>query len=198
MGWEVKAHARDRITLMTPEPNGGIYGEQGSEAFIRQYGYERADRSWYFTGVHKVGVLQKKTQLTLVLDGFDAEDEKILNVNGGINLIDSKGCVAASWSFTGLMNHWGRKHANAAYVRYEKHKIIPHNVRFLSPIQMGVGTSFTKFLGAMHDGSVIYDPAPKIEAPNSKGVTKVHPRSQFRTSVKKLAPFYDAFNPQRI
>jgi len=29
-------------------------------------------------------------------------------------------------------------------------------------------------------------------------VTKVHPRSQFRTSVKKLAPLYDAFNPQKI
>ena len=198
MGWEVKAHAGDLITLMTPEPNGGFYGERGSDAFIRQYGYERPDRSWYFTGVHKVGILQKKTQLTLVLDGFDAEGEKILDVNGGINLMDSNGCLAASWSFSGLISHWGRKHANAAYVRYEKHKAIAHNVRFLSPIQMGIGTSFTKFLGAMHDGSVIYDPAPKIEAPNSKGVTKVHPRSQFRTSVKKLAPLYDAFNTQQI
>ncbi|MEK6537012.1 MAG: MvaI/BcnI restriction endonuclease family protein, partial [Actinomycetota bacterium] len=46
------------ITLMTPEPKGGLYQEQGVEAFVRRFGYAdqlgRADRL-NFGGIHKVG-----------------------------------------------------------------------------------------------------------------------------------------------
>jgi hypothetical protein len=29
LGWEMKAYSGDRITLMTPELDGGMYGENG-------------------------------------------------------------------------------------------------------------------------------------------------------------------------
>ena len=35
MGWEMKAYSSGRITLMTPEPDGGMYGEAGVKAFVR-------------------------------------------------------------------------------------------------------------------------------------------------------------------
>ena len=48
LGWEVKQYAVDDfnrfmpkspVTLLTPEPTGGYYREQGVEAFVRRYGY---------------------------------------------------------------------------------------------------------------------------------------------------------------
>ena len=36
MGWEMKAYSGDRITLMTPEPDGGMYGENGVKVFVRK------------------------------------------------------------------------------------------------------------------------------------------------------------------
>jgi hypothetical protein len=41
LGWELKAYSGSRITLMTPEPNGGLYGEKGVAEFLRTYGYLR-------------------------------------------------------------------------------------------------------------------------------------------------------------
>jgi hypothetical protein len=34
MGWEIKAYTKSRVTLMTPEPNGGFYGREGVRAFV--------------------------------------------------------------------------------------------------------------------------------------------------------------------
>ena len=47
-GWEIKGHTvrvissatrAGPLTLMTPEPTGGYYREEGPEAFVRKYGY---------------------------------------------------------------------------------------------------------------------------------------------------------------
>jgi hypothetical protein len=82
LGWEVTQHAVsnfDRveagtITLMTPEPTGGYYRENGVEAFVRKFGYAdklgRADRL-NFGGIHKVGARHETTHLTMRLTGYN-------------------------------------------------------------------------------------------------------------------------------
>ena len=122
-GWEIKSYGRDRITLMTPEPKGGYYGNQGAKAFVEQYGHIRPDGSMYFTGLHRVGAISENTGLTMQVNGFDPSNPKQMDVNGNIVLIDLKGNDAAVWSFSDLLSHWNRKHAFAAYVPYTLQKI---------------------------------------------------------------------------
>ena len=53
MGWEIKGYSSDRVTLMTPEPTGGIYRENGVEVFVRKFGKPTGNDTLYFTGLHK-------------------------------------------------------------------------------------------------------------------------------------------------
>jgi hypothetical protein len=198
MGWEIKAHSGDRVTLMTPEPDAGFYGENGVEKFIRKYGYARNDDSMYFTGIHRVGERQSKTKQLLILEGFDVHLKKITSVTGGITLCDAAGMPSAVWSYTELISHWGRKHANAAYVKYESStEKVESLYRFLSPVRLGTSTDFIKFLSAMSNGTVIYDPAPKLTNASSNHST-VKARSQFRISVSKLDCLYNNFESPPI
>ena len=192
LGWEIKAYAGDKVTLMTPEPDSGYYGDNGAEAFLRKYGYLRPDDTMYFTGVHKVNEKQKKTGQTLTLTGFDAPTKKITNIDGGISMIDESGNNAATWTYRDLITHWGKKHANAAYVQYEMHIDPAIEYQYLTPALIGIGTDFSKFLTAMHLGAVNYDPAPKLT--NASGSnSRVKARSQFRISIKNLPTLYDSF-----
>jgi len=189
LGWEVKAISSDRVTLMTPEPNGGFYGEKGVQAFLRKYGRSRGN-DIYFTGTHRVGIASTSGH-TLQLAGFDAKKQKIQDVNGGIQLMLG-GDVTASWSYTALLEHWGRKHAQAAYVKYRKQPGPEPLYCFAGPAMLGIGTDFTMFLSALASGLVVYDPAPKItDASGPKPTTKA--RSQFRIRVNSLSGLYHAF-----
>jgi hypothetical protein len=195
LGWEIKAYSSDRVTLMTPEPDGGFYGKNGVEAFLRKYGHPRSkDDSIYFTGLHRVGVRHESTGQLLTLEGYDAANQKIVDVNGGITLWDTDGNQSAVWTYPDLIAHWGRKHANAAYVKYQRREISGYQYQYLSPVLLGVGTEFNKYLQAMHSGMVIYDPAPKLSTA-STGKSTVKARSQFRISVKHLSALYDQFDP---
>ena len=197
LGWEVKAFAGDKVTLMTPEPDSGYYGENGTEAFLRKYGYLRDDDTIYFTGVHKLNEKQKKTGQTLVLTGFDTQTRKIINIDGGISMIDDAGNNAATWTYRDLITHWGRKHANAVYVPYEMRIESEIAYQYLTPALLGVGTDFSKFLNALHLGAVNYDPAPKLT--NASGnSSKVKARSQFRVSVKNLSTLYNSFTKEEF
>ena len=53
MGWEMKAYSKSRVTLMTPEPDGGMYGEAGVKAFVRKFGAPTDNDTLYFTGTHR-------------------------------------------------------------------------------------------------------------------------------------------------
>lgn len=188
-GWEIKAHSTSKITLMTPEPNAGFYGEHGVEAFLRKYGYETEGDKIYFTGAHRANVICKASKHTLTTNGFDLRSGKISDVCGGIQLIDPSGNISAEWTFNGLIEHWGRKHTNTAYVPYIKSPDKPINYKYSNKILLGVGTEFEMFLKALINGAVIYDPAPKIEAASTtKSKTKA--RNQFRISVKDLTMLY--------
>jgi len=194
-GWEIKAYSGDRITLMTPEPKAGYYGDEGLAAFLHRYGYHRPDKVIYFTGTHRVGILHAKTTLILRLDGYNPASGKIESVTGGISLIDNAGSNAASWPFSELITHWAKKHARAAYVPYELEKNTPSGLphyRFSNSVGLGYDSSFLKYLSAMYSGLIVYDPASRMETSN-EGRTKVKARNQFRISAKHLSLLYANF-----
>ncbi len=199
-GWEVKQHTVNRLekpdtgilTLMTPEPVGGFYRDEGVEAFIRKYGYKdmlgRPDRL-NFGGVHKVGEEHARTKLTMVLDGYDIDTGKITNPDGGIVLKDRKDRNAAEWKFTAVFTHWKKKHAQAVYVPSQK-DTDPLRYRYGHLVRLGVGTDPLKLLEAMARQAVYYDPGIKLE--NASGPNpRTKRRSQFRVHVKNLAALYN-------
>ena len=188
-GWELKTFSRDRITLMTPEPDAGFYGDNGVSAFVRKYGRSLPNDVIYFTGAHRVGSRCATSNQTLQLEGFDIVTGKITDIDGGIHLIDMKGALAAGWTFAGLIEHWCRKHAAAAYVQYESAKTAPNNYRYKSPAILGEESEFPMFLNALASGNIIYDPASKLTGASS-AKPKSKARSQFRISAKKLGLLY--------
>ena len=187
-GWEIKAYSGGRITLMTPEPDAGYYGEHGVEAFLRKYGRLIRDDTIYFTGIHKAGIRSASGHL-LTTEGFDQNTGKIVNVSGGIRLQDEYQNISAEWTFGRLISQWAKKHAAAAYVPYEREESESTRYRYNSPVLLGEGTEFELFLRAMLSGAVVYDPASKLTGVGTSK-TKVKARSQFRVNLKNLGSLY--------
>jgi hypothetical protein len=194
MGWEVKQHSSNVLTLMTPEPTGGFYVESGVKQFIRTFGYAdkrgREDRL-NFGGIHVCNIRHEATKLTMRLEGYDASKNRITNPQGGIALVADDGTVAACWGFASVLKHWNRKHRNAVYVPSE-HRTTPENqYRYADSVKMGVGTDALYLLKAIESGKVYYDPGIKLEhASSSKPKTKR--RSQFRIKLHDLGELYDS------
>lgn len=192
LGWEIKAHSTSRVTLMTPEPTSGMYGERGVKAFVSKFGSPSGNDTLYFTGTHRAGARNKKTGLNMVVRGFNLSKALIEDVNGAVELQTDNGDCAAAWSFTDLMIGWNKKHAQAAYVSYESEKILAPAYRYFSPVLLGEGTDFSRYLSALTSGLIIFDPGSKIMNASSDK-SSVKPRSQFRTSVKHLPMLYEKF-----
>lgn len=202
LGWEIKQYSVKNfdkifssiITLMTPEPTGGFYKERGIDYFIHQYGYKdkmgRPDRI-NFGGIHKFGVKQVTTKMTLELPGFDVASGKIKNTSGSIALIDNLGNEAASWSLTSLLKHWRRKHAHASYVPSIMRKIPNQQYSYGNRIILGTGTRFDLFLQQMSMGKIYYDPGIKMENVSTK--PKIKRRSQFRIKSEYLSNLYEGY-----
>lgn len=207
-GWEVKQHTVSNfsnldvgvITLMTPEPTAGYYKDHGVEAFVRRFGYPdklgRPDRM-NFGGIHKVGMRHPETKLTLTLLGFDVTKSQITDPTGGIVLLSDRGTSAATWLYSDLMEHWNRKHAQAAYVPSQSRNVPKCQYRYGHVVRLGEGTDFLRFLKAMALGSVYYDPGIKLE-----GLTQKKPkskrRSQFRISSRNLASLYERMTKESL
>lgn len=197
MGWEMKAYSGSRITLMTPEPDGGMYGESGVKAFVRKFGSQSGSDTLYFTGTHRVNDRNNKTGLTLTVRGFNPVRKMIEDVGGAVELLTDAGRCAAAWSFGDLMIGWNKKHAQAAYVPYESEKIKKSAYRYFSPALMGEGTDFNRYLAALCAGKVIFDPGSKVMNANTEKPT-VKARSQFRMSVQHLADLYQRFTAENF
>lgn len=199
MGWEVKQFGvanfnrtkSKAITLMTPEPTDGLYKSEGTEYFVRTYGYKdkrgRPDRL-NFGGVHKVGEKHHLTDLTMQLIGFDVESGKIRNTNGRIALLDEKENETASWSFSSMLKHWNRKHNQACYVPSLSETKPERKYRYGNEIILGTGTDFQLFLSQMAIGNIYYDPGIKLENISTK--PKIKKRSQFRIKSGFLPNLY--------
>lgn len=200
-GWEVKARqvpnadkpGSSVVTLFTPEPIAGYYGEYGAADFIRRYGYAdtkgREDRR-NFGGIYKVGVsAHSRTGLRLALDGFNAETCEYASA-GAIQLLDKTDNVAASWPFAKLLEHWKTKHAHAAFVPSQVRNDGERQYRFGCGILLGEGAEFSRFLHAVNEGRVYYDPGIKLEG-ISTGKPKAKARSQFRVKSMDLPVLYE-------
>jgi hypothetical protein len=202
--WELKQYgvtSFDRvqskpITLMTPEPTGGIYTEEGLKRFIQIYGYQdrrgRENRI-NFGGVHRIGAIQRLTQLEMKLIGYDSETKKITDSEGSIVLVDKSDVIAASWDFSSLLKHWNRKHQHAVYIPSMNKK--ENDISFYAysnNVQLGEHTDFLLFLESLNDGSIYYDPAIKLEGIGT-GHERHKRRSQFRIGTVKLHNLYKTF-----
>lgn len=199
LGWEIKQFGVKKfertsssvITLMTPEPTGGIYKDNGVEIFLRTYGYNdqkgRDDRI-NFGGVHRVGEKHKRTRLTLQLTGFDNESGKIRNTDGKIVLVDTNEAEAASWSFASLLKHWNKKHNQACYIPSLSQTKPTRKYMYGENILLGVGTDFQLFLKEMTKGNIYYDPGIKMESASTS--PKIKRRSQFRIKSGNLENLY--------
>jgi hypothetical protein len=197
LGWELKAFSSDRVTLMTPEPDAGMYGETGVEPFVRRFGRPVSDDTLYFTGTHRAGCRNVTTGLTMNLRGFNPDKLVIEDVNGAIELLTDAGENVAAWSFSDLMLGWNKKHAQAAYVPYLAKKDSEPAYRYFSPALLGEGTDFSLYLSAISGGQVIFDPGSKVmKASTSRSSVKA--RSQFRISVKYLPALYRNFGPSEF
>lgn len=208
-GWEIKGHSvasfarpgsGSPLTLMTPEPTGGLYKEKGAEAFVRRFGY--ADQSGVpdrlnFSSPHRFGVKNSRTGLTLEFIGYDIPKNSITDPKGGFTLADDAGNEAATWHFAGLIEHWNRKHARAAYVPYLARAHPARQYSYGGVVRLGEETDFLLFLKAMAERIIFYDPGIKLE-----GVTSAHPtvkrRSQFRVKSADLAALYANFTPANL
>lgn len=199
-GWEIKQYAAPNlerpagggpITLMTPEPTGGVYIEAGVKEFIRRYGY--ADKTIFdrrdFGGIHTATTVCTATGLHLTLEGYDFSRSRITDFSKGISLLDREGNVAAIWHYQGLLEHWTRKHAKAAYVPSQNRKEPTNQYRYGNLVRMAEGTEFRLFLNAVANGAVYYDPGIKIEKASSDKPA-IKKRSQFRIKSSNIPQLY--------
>ena len=192
MGWEIKAYTSGKVTLMTPEPDAGYYGEYGVEAFVRKYGRDVSNDVLYFTGTHRAEQICRVSGQTIRVRGFDAGTKRIVDVNGAIEMLDSKCHISAGWSFQGLIKHWSRKHSAAAYVNYDKSKSLPPEYQYNSPVLLGEETDFTLYLSAFNSGLVVYDPGSKVMRASTHH-SAVKARNQFRIPIRHLSALYKTF-----
>jgi len=201
LGWEIKQYGvgdfvrfipKSPVTLMTPEPTGGIYKESGAEFFLKRYGYPDKQGKVArvnFGGIYACGRdFHAETGLRLELDGYDRDTGKIMDINGGILLRSRQDDIAALWKFTKILEHWQRKHAQAAYVPSISWKS-PPEYEFGPRILLCEQTNFSLFLNAVCDGLVYYDPGIKMEPDSSKKMV-IKRRSQFRIKQPLLPKLY--------
>lgn len=211
LGWEVKQYGvrdfekftpKSPITLMTPEPDGGIYVLDGPKKFIETFGYPdkkgRPDRM-NFGGIYKATKdFHKDTGLKLVVEGFDVEAKRICDFNGCIALINEQDLVAASWSFDKITDHWKKKHSKAVYVPSRKCKKkpdfysfnqLPDFYCFGQLVDLCEGADLLGLIHALSTGIVYVDPAHKI-GPGKNGKLTIQKRSQFRVLHSKLENLY--------
>jgi hypothetical protein len=156
--------------------------------------YAYADKSgkedrMNFGGVYACGRdFHPETGLRLVLEGYDTDSGKITDMTGGIALHDRDDRPAAIWRFGGLLEHWNRKHAKAAYMP-SLFRTPPPEYAYGPKLLLCEQTDFTLFLKAVAGGTVYYDPAIKAEQASS-AAPAIKRRSQFRIRHDELGQMY--------
>ncbi len=191
MDWELKSHSGSVVTLMTPEPNTGIYIDDGLKAFLDRYATRKQPERLDFTGRHEVDKTNEKTTLTMQMEGYDPKSGQITDPDGGLMLRDSEGNLAAGWRFEKVIEHWKRKHSNTCYVSYTAHKEndLP-SYHYGPKITLGQGTSLEHFLKGLHTCAIYYDPGINMKLKNDKWTPKK--RSQFRVKWKNINMLYNS------
>lgn len=203
-GWEIKSHEVGSIekirlgtkplTLMTPEPNGGLYREN-FKSFWDLYSYlDRTGRPGRlgrknFGGIYRCGSnAHGITGLHLKLDGVDPS-KGTFTPGSTLSLFDpARKMVAASWSIASLAEKWSRKHSRVAFVPAEKKTTPELFYRYAQQVHLGQKTGIGLLLSALEAGVVYLDPAIKRTGGDYKK------RSQFRVHARDLAKLYERFD----
>ncbi|TYP64016.1 MvaI/BcnI family restriction endonuclease [Stutzerimonas stutzeri] len=188
LGWELKAHSGGAVTLMTPEPDSGSYSDC-LQQFLIDYG-RCGDIRRDFTGIHRNGVLRGK--LTMRMEGYDSASGELTSPDGGLMLRDEADNLAAGWTFNKLISHWSKKHGQTAYITYSKGPGAGSQPSYSygPDALLCQGADLKHFLGAIHQGTVYYDPGinQKVNA-SGKWISKK--RSQFRVAWKNVGALYE-------
>lgn len=200
-GIELKTHTQPKVTLFTPEPDGGLYTDDFS-GFMRTYGYRDSNGDYRVTGIHRANEKCGKSGLTLRVR------EQCLGADGSIQavpydrttpltpkldrvdvaLVAIDGTVAASWSLQRLMNCWGAKHNEVVYIPATKTTNpdsaefidgYEHHVTFGNTVMWCKTTTAERLLQAIEDGVIYLDPAPKLHATDA---SKNKRRAQWRVN----------------
>lgn len=200
MGFEVKAHTVSKlatpsskvVTVLTPEPDLGVYKTAGVIEFLRRWGYSdkkgRPDRQ-NFGGIYRVNNRHLETGLMMVLKGFDIDAPDVIASDGFAALVDSNGEIAAGWSFCKLIDCWGKKHAASVYVPALKRVNGRAAFHYGAKVGMGEGADFSLVLGSMARGELYLDPAVKAEQ-WSTDHPAVHKRNQLRIKMSHVPNLY--------
>jgi hypothetical protein len=217
-GIELKTHTQVKVTLFTPEPDGGHY-VRDFRGFMNKYGYRDSDGDYRLTGIHRANVLCVKSGLTLRLReqqlvggaptwlAYDPDTPLTAKIDAvEVALIGVDGEVAASWSLARLMNCWGAKHNEAVYIH--ANKILnpnlaeavegyEHLITFEKTVMWCRETSAEKLIAAIGDGTIFLDPAPKLHASDP---SKNKRRSQWRVNdiTKAAKTLYSSVNFKTI
>jgi len=187
MDWELKSHSSGAVTLMTPEPNVGTYLDD-LESFLRAYGTRIEPERMDFASRHNVGVMNKKTSLTMHFEGYDPATGEIVEPEGGLMLRDAAGVLVAGWKFEKLIERWKQKHTNTCFVSYTAIRETPPKYQFGPKVVLGKGTSLKLFLEALYSSTIYYDPGVNMKL--LKGKWKPKKRNQFRISWRNIDSLY--------
>lgn len=184
-GIELKTHTQAKVTLFTPEPDGGLYAANFGE-FMHRFGYTDKDGNLRLTGIHRAGVMCSQSRLTLFVrerrkeDGvmveYDPNTPLTPKVDGvDVALVDETGFAAATWSLERLMNCWGAKHNEVVYIPAVK-EVNPneaarlagyeYRITFGATVMWCKHTSAERLLKAIQEGMIFLDPAPKLHTTN--------------------------------
>ncbi|MFS2018211.1 MvaI/BcnI family restriction endonuclease [Massilia sp. CT11-108] len=200
-GIELKTHTQLKVTLFTPEPDGGLYAADFS-AFMKTYGYRDADGDYRVTGIHRANEQCGKSGLTLRIRELHPGPDGSIQVfpydrttpltpkldRIDVALVAADGAVAASWSLQRLMNCWGAKHNEVVYIPATKvsnsntaecAEGYEHHVTFGRTVMWCRDTTTERLLQAIEDGVIYLDPAPKLHATDA---SKNKRRAQWRVN----------------
>jgi hypothetical protein len=115
---------------------------------------------------------------------------RITDAGGAVALVSDAGEVAASWGFSGLLEHWSRKHAKAVYVPSQSRREPALQYRYGDKVRLAQRTDSLKLLNALFAGAVYYDPGIKLENASTARPTNKR-RSQFRVASKNISALYE-------
>ena len=202
-GWEVKQHCvgsllrpkSGTVTLFDVAPDGGSYTELGATEFAKRHGRPRSSGDRFdFTGKHKASTRASSTGLHLEVRGLD---DFGIDPMGGVELVDDAGLRAMSWTFSKLLGHWNRKHAQAVFIGSENRDLVENGsrtreYRYGSTVELGTGTDFSRFLSGIANGTIAFDPGLNAKLA-STGDWKSHARFPFRISSRNLKSLYTNF-----
>jgi hypothetical protein len=201
-GIELKTHTQKKVTLFTPEPDFGDYRDD-YPLFMKTNGYKDAQGNWRLTGVHKAGILSKKSGLTLkvrakkyvkssklwIETDYDPDSCSTAKMDYmDVVLLNSENHVTAGWSFERLMNCWGAKHNEVVYIpasKKENSNKVKHKEGFEFEVTFGQtvmwckNTTADQLFKAIHEGIIFLDPAPKLHASDPSQNKR---RSQWRVN----------------